>query len=108
MCSALLCRCCPAVWASRTSTFSRLCRIDWLGNFRVVLSYNVLFAGATVLCLVTTFTATVRRELYVRLGFEHISRLKHEQWVRLPFNRLHDLGAKSMRSMAATTDLKLD
>ncbi|XP_017770859.1 PREDICTED: protein Lilipod isoform X2 [Nicrophorus vespilloides] len=41
--------------------------IDWLGNFKVVLLYNVVFAVAATLCLVNKFTAKVRRELYARL-----------------------------------------
>lgn len=42
-------------------------RIEWLGNFRIVLLYNLVFAATATLCLVNKFTATVRRELYNRL-----------------------------------------
>lgn len=42
-------------------------RIDWLGSFYIVLFYNIVFAGATALCLGTKITATVRQELYLRL-----------------------------------------
>nr|CAD7427867.1 unnamed protein product [Timema monikensis] len=42
-------------------------RIEWLGNFKIVLLYNLVFAAAATLCLVNKFTATVRRELYARL-----------------------------------------
>ncbi|XP_026466529.1 protein Lilipod [Ctenocephalides felis] len=42
-------------------------RIEWLGNFRIVLMYNLVFATAATLCLMNKFTATVRRELYARL-----------------------------------------
>lgn len=41
--------------------------IEWLGNFKLVLLYNLVFAAAATLCLVNKFTATVRRELYNRL-----------------------------------------
>jgi hypothetical protein len=41
-------------------------RIEWLGNFRIVLLYNLVFAAAATLCLANMFTATVRRELYAR------------------------------------------
>lgn len=41
--------------------------IDWLGNFPIILSYNVLFGAATALCLTNTFTASIRRELVSRL-----------------------------------------
>lgn len=41
--------------------------IEWLGNFKIVLLYNVLFATASSLCIVNKFTAKVRRELYARL-----------------------------------------
>ncbi|XP_065218464.1 protein Lilipod [Planococcus citri] len=42
-------------------------QIEWLGNFKIVLIYNLVFMVATVLCLVTKVTASVRRELYRRL-----------------------------------------
>lgn len=41
--------------------------IEWLGNFKLVLLYNLVFATAATLCLINKFTATVRRELYNRL-----------------------------------------
>ncbi|XP_048479208.1 protein Lilipod isoform X2 [Plutella xylostella] len=41
-------------------------RIEWLGNFRLVLLYNAIFAATVTLCLVSKFTASVRRELYNR------------------------------------------
>lgn len=42
-------------------------RIEWLGNFKLVLLYNLIFATAAIGCLVTKFTATVRKEIYTRL-----------------------------------------
>lgn len=42
-------------------------RIEWLGNFKLVLFYNVIFASAAIGCLATKFTATVRKEIYARL-----------------------------------------
>ncbi|XP_035657916.1 protein LMBR1L-like isoform X2 [Branchiostoma floridae] len=42
-------------------------RFNWLGNFYIVLLYNVVFAVGTGLCLVKKFTVSVRRELYARL-----------------------------------------
>lgn len=41
--------------------------IEWLGNFQIVLSYNLIFGTTTALCLANKFTATVRRELCARL-----------------------------------------
>ncbi|ESP01629.1 hypothetical protein LOTGIDRAFT_139400 [Lottia gigantea] len=41
--------------------------MDWLGNFYIIFSYNLIFAVCTALCLVTKFTATVRHEIYDRL-----------------------------------------
>ncbi|CAH2071706.1 unnamed protein product, partial [Iphiclides podalirius] len=41
-------------------------RIEWLGNFKLVLLYNAIFAATATLCLVSKFTASVRRELYNR------------------------------------------
>ncbi|KAL0188188.1 hypothetical protein M9458_015287, partial [Cirrhinus mrigala] len=38
-------------------------RFNWLGNFYIVLSYNLLFAVVTTLCLVRKFTSAVREEL---------------------------------------------
>ncbi|XP_012589330.1 PREDICTED: limb region 1 protein homolog, partial [Condylura cristata] len=35
-------------------------RFNWLGNFYIVLSYNLLFATVTTLCLVRKFTSAVR------------------------------------------------
>uniref|UniRef100_A0A673GMT0 Limb region 1 protein homolog n=1 Tax=Sinocyclocheilus rhinocerous TaxID=307959 RepID=A0A673GMT0_9TELE len=35
-------------------------RFNWLGNFYIVLSYNLLFAVVTTLCLVRKFTSAVR------------------------------------------------
>uniref|UniRef100_A0A1B6CFN2 Uncharacterized protein n=1 Tax=Clastoptera arizonana TaxID=38151 RepID=A0A1B6CFN2_9HEMI len=45
----------------------RFGQIEWLGNFRIVLLYNLVFVGSATLCLVNKFTATVRRELFNRL-----------------------------------------
>ena len=42
-------------------------RIEWLGSFKLVLFYNIIFASAAIGCLVTKFTATVRKEIYARL-----------------------------------------
>ncbi|XP_058054869.1 protein Lilipod isoform X2 [Anopheles bellator] len=41
--------------------------IEWLGNFLIVLLYNLIFGTAATLCLFNKFTATVRRELCARL-----------------------------------------
>ncbi|KAG2458549.1 LMBR1 protein, partial [Polypterus senegalus] len=38
-------------------------RFNWLGNFYIVLSYNLLFAVVTTLCLVRKFTSPVREDL---------------------------------------------
>uniref|UniRef100_A0A2C9KF29 Limb development membrane protein 1 n=1 Tax=Biomphalaria glabrata TaxID=6526 RepID=A0A2C9KF29_BIOGL len=42
--------------------------MDWLGNFYIILLYNILFAVSTALCLFTKFTSAVRREIYDRLN----------------------------------------
>ncbi|XP_074041541.1 LMBR1-like protein lilipod isoform X5 [Leptinotarsa decemlineata] len=41
--------------------------IEWLGNFKIVLLYNLSFAATSTLCVINKFTAKVRRELYNRL-----------------------------------------
>ncbi|KAK0172852.1 hypothetical protein PV328_006119 [Microctonus aethiopoides] len=42
-------------------------QIEWLGNFKLVLFYNLTFATVAIACLTTKFTATVRKEIYNRL-----------------------------------------
>jgi hypothetical protein len=42
-------------------------KMEWLGSFKIILAYNLIFATATILCLVNHFTAPVRRELKLRL-----------------------------------------
>ncbi|XP_057586802.1 limb region 1 protein homolog isoform X5 [Hippopotamus amphibius kiboko] len=51
-------------------------RFNWLGNFYIVLSYNLLFAIVTTLCLVRKFTSAVREELFKALGL-HKLHLSH-------------------------------
>ncbi|KAK2145407.1 hypothetical protein LSH36_684g01000 [Paralvinella palmiformis] len=51
-------------------------RLEWLGNFYIILSYNLVFAIVTALCLATKFTATLRRELLDRLR-QAFTRNKH-------------------------------
>ena len=41
--------------------------MEWLGNFYIIFTYNAIFTGATVLCLVTKVTDTVRREIFMRI-----------------------------------------
>uniref|UniRef100_A0A673AN32 Limb development membrane protein 1 n=1 Tax=Sphaeramia orbicularis TaxID=375764 RepID=A0A673AN32_9TELE len=48
-------------------------RFNWLGNFYIVLSYNLLFAVVTTLCLVRKFTSAVREELLKALGTVYFS-----------------------------------
>ncbi|KAM5303014.1 limb region 1 protein homolog isoform 4-T4 [Glossophaga mutica] len=47
-------------------------RVNWLGNFYIVLSYNLLFAIVTTLCLVRKFTSAVREELLKALGLRKL------------------------------------
>ncbi|XP_004546882.2 limb region 1 protein homolog [Maylandia zebra] len=47
-------------------------RFNWLGNFYIVLSYNLLFAVVTTLCLVRKFTSAVREELLKALGLDKL------------------------------------
>uniref|UniRef100_A0AAY5E9M3 Limb development membrane protein 1 n=1 Tax=Electrophorus electricus TaxID=8005 RepID=A0AAY5E9M3_ELEEL len=48
-------------------------RFNWLGNFYIVLSYNLLFAVVTTLCLVRKFTSAVREELLKALGLDKLN-----------------------------------
>lgn len=52
--------------------------IEWLGNFKLVLFYNLIFAIATIGCLTTKFTATVRKEIYARLRSSVIGIFKRD------------------------------
>ncbi|XP_072566760.1 limb region 1 protein homolog [Paramormyrops kingsleyae] len=47
-------------------------RFNWLGNFYIVLSYNLLFAVVTTLCLVRKFTSAVREALLKALGLDKL------------------------------------
>ncbi|XP_028425620.1 LOW QUALITY PROTEIN: limb region 1 protein homolog [Perca flavescens] len=47
-------------------------RFNWLGNFYIVLSYNLLFAVVTTLCLVRKFTSAMREELLKALGLDKL------------------------------------
>ncbi|XP_076178974.1 LMBR1-like protein lilipod isoform X2 [Ptiloglossa arizonensis] len=53
-------------------------RIEWLGNFKLVLFYNLIFATAAIGCLVTKFTATVCKEIYARLRSSLVGIFKSE------------------------------
>lgn len=53
-------------------------RIEWLGNFKLVLFYNLIFASAAIGCLATKFSATVRKEIYTRLKSSLIGIFKSE------------------------------
>lgn len=41
-------------------------KLEWLGSFYTILSYNLIFATATAYCLVKKFTATLRHEIIAR------------------------------------------
>ncbi|XP_064122131.1 protein LMBR1L-like [Macrobrachium nipponense] len=58
-------------------------KISWLGNFWIVLGYNMLFASATAWCLVKKFTATIRHEIYIRFKLIVLSLLKRDTF-KLP------------------------
>ncbi|XP_066949026.1 protein LMBR1L isoform X1 [Macrobrachium rosenbergii] len=58
-------------------------KISWLGNFWIVLGYNMLFASATAWCLVKKFTATIRHEIYIRFKLIVLSLVKRDTF-KLP------------------------
>uniref|UniRef100_A0A0A9XLD6 Protein LMBR1L n=4 Tax=Lygus hesperus TaxID=30085 RepID=A0A0A9XLD6_LYGHE len=60
-------------------------KIEWLGNFKIVFMYNLLFATVTTLCLAQKLTAPVVKELLVRVqsAFRMITRT--ERPARMPF-----------------------
>uniref|UniRef100_A0A8C5PSR2 Limb development membrane protein 1 n=1 Tax=Leptobrachium leishanense TaxID=445787 RepID=A0A8C5PSR2_9ANUR len=47
-------------------------RFNWLGNFYIVVSYNLLFAVVTTLCLVRKFTSAVREDLLKAIGLDKL------------------------------------
>ncbi|XP_053323690.1 limb region 1 protein homolog [Spea bombifrons] len=47
-------------------------RFNWLGNFYIVVAYNLLFAIVTTLCLVRKFTSAVREELLKAIGLDKL------------------------------------
>lgn len=55
--------------------------IEWLGNFQIVLMYNLIFGTATTLCLMNKFTATVRRELCARLVENYVLFLSYVSFI---------------------------
>ncbi|XP_066091336.1 limb region 1 protein homolog isoform X2 [Saccopteryx bilineata] len=61
-------------------------RFNWLGNFYIVLSYNLLFAIVTTLCLVRKFTSAVREELLKALGLHklHLSNTSRDSETTKP------------------------
>nr|XP_035936068.1 limb region 1 protein homolog isoform X2 [Halichoerus grypus]XP_035936069.1 limb region 1 protein homolog isoform X2 [Halichoerus grypus] len=61
-------------------------RFNWLGNFYIVLSYNLLFAIVTTLCLVRKFTSAVREELLKALGLHklHLSNTSRDSETSKP------------------------
>lgn len=58
----------PLLGITRFDLLGDFGRFNWLGNFYIVLSYNLLFAIMTTLCLVRKFTSAVREELLKALG----------------------------------------
>ncbi|KAF7995385.1 hypothetical protein HCN44_006492 [Aphidius gifuensis] len=65
-------------------------RIEWLGNFKLVLFYNIIFATAAIGCLTTKFTATVRNEIYNRLYCSFIGLFKFKKKNRMVFSTKED------------------
>lgn len=56
-------------------------QIEWLGSFKLVLLYNLIFAAAAIGCLATKFTATVRKEIYARLRSSLLSIFRRKRTV---------------------------
>ena len=68
-------------------------RLEWLGNFYLVLLYNLVFAIATVICLTTKFTASVRTALIdgILQSAKHaVHRIHRSQAHRPSFARVKD------------------
>ncbi|XP_048462021.1 limb region 1 protein homolog [Rhincodon typus] len=66
-------------------------RFNWLGNFYIVLSYNLLFAVVTSLCLIRKFTSAVREELLKALGKRPSTCLESSKvFIQLSSLRMHE------------------
>uniref|UniRef100_A0A8C9WRX9 Limb development membrane protein 1-like n=1 Tax=Scleropages formosus TaxID=113540 RepID=A0A8C9WRX9_SCLFO len=50
-------------------------RYNWLGNFKIVFLYNMLFAGLTSASLINTVTWAVQRELIRAFGLHKLQKL---------------------------------
>lgn len=76
-------------------------RFNWLGNFYIVLSYNLLFAIVTTLCLVRKFTSAVREELFKALGLHklHLSDTSRDSETTKPSANGHQ---KALWDLAAS------
>lgn len=58
-------------------------KLNWLGNFHVVLFYNLIFEASTSLCLTRKFTSTVRRALVEQIKLSSL-------FTRLTTSKLKD------------------
>ena len=68
-------------------------RLEWLGNFYLVLLYNLVFAIATVICLTTKFTASVRTALIdgiLQSANYAVHRVQRSNSLHPPVTRLKD------------------
>jgi hypothetical protein len=77
-------------------------RLEWLGNFYIVLSYNLVFAVATIICLTTKFTSSVRTALIdkVIISVQHaFHRLHHSSQTHQP--QQHRLSTVARPTIAA-------
>jgi hypothetical protein len=70
-------------------------RIEWLGNFYVVLFYNCVFAITAALCLTTKIVTAVSRELFKR--FKEFSNYMRDQF--------HSLSGKTSINLNGTSAL---
>lgn len=57
--------------------------IEWLGNFKIVFMYNSIFIVAAVLCIITKFTDTVRKELIARFVELFTGIIRHKMFCRM-------------------------
>lgn len=64
--------------------------IEWLGNFQIVLLYNLVFGTTTALCLVNKFTAPVRRELRARLVENYVIFTNYMSFINWYLSRRRD------------------
>ena len=77
--------------------------MNWLGNFYIIFSYNLIFAGATGVCLFTKATVTIRQEI-----FDRFRTVFHRGKRKLSFNNANGTPTSNSNGNSSSIHLKED